>query len=263
VRKCLHLPCENFHDTHFAHAGAVLSQALLDSDRVGELISLWDQSSPRTATDRRVVLSVDAVSFRPRVAIVDDLSVEELDDLKELKNREGFEQFLLHPKEFTEFLKNHWNHAYSAFFTFQIQPVLPGFPCCIIHAWPHCKGTGNDQSLKRLFQLQSLLERRFGFQAVGLAFDGDSIYSELHRNFEMQYEAQLTRGNWKLRTKSLPIGFLQGIYPTARFWTYPVLPRADILRVLFASHGRNPPIMSSLANLSPLLYPYLRRLALI
>jgi hypothetical protein len=127
-------------DAHFAHAGAILSQALLDSDRVGELMSLWDQSSPRTATDRRVALSVDAVSFQPSVAIADDLSVEGLDDLNELENREVFEQFLLHPKEFTVFLKNYWNHAYSARFAVQIHPLLPGLLCCIIHAWPHCKG---------------------------------------------------------------------------------------------------------------------------
>jgi hypothetical protein len=33
------------------------------------------------------------------------LSVEGLDDLNELENREVFEQFLFHPKEFTAFLK--------------------------------------------------------------------------------------------------------------------------------------------------------------
>jgi hypothetical protein len=200
-------------DAYFAHAGAVLSQALLDLDRVGELIRLLDRPIPRTATDRRVVLSFDAVSFRSRVATTNDLSVEGLDDLNGLENREAFGQFLLHPKEFTVFLKNHWNHAYSAVFTFQTQPILLGLPYCIIHAWPHCKGKRNDQSLKRLFQLQSLLEGRFRFQVVGLAFGGDSIYSELHRNFKMQYEAQLTRGSWELRTKSLPVGFLQGICP--------------------------------------------------
>jgi hypothetical protein len=118
VRKGLHLPCESLLDAHFTHTRAILSQALLDLDRVGELINLWDQSSPRTATDRHVILPFDAVSFRPRVAIADDLSVEGLDDLNELENREVFEQFLLHPKEFTAFPKSHWNHAYSALFAF-------------------------------------------------------------------------------------------------------------------------------------------------
>jgi hypothetical protein len=105
VPKGLHLPCESLLDAHFDMQ--VLFQALLDLDPVGELISLWDRSSPRTATDRRIVLSVDAVSFRPRVAIADDLSVEGLDHLNELENRNVFEQFLLHRKEFTAFLKNH------------------------------------------------------------------------------------------------------------------------------------------------------------
>jgi hypothetical protein len=48
---------------------------------------------------------------------------------------------------------------------------------------------------------------------IGLAFDGDSIHSEPHRNFKMQYEAQLTHCSWELRTKSLPVDFLQRICP--------------------------------------------------
>jgi hypothetical protein len=43
--------------------------------------------------DRRVVLSVDAVFFWPRVAITDNLSVEGLDDLNELQNQRSSSSF--------------------------------------------------------------------------------------------------------------------------------------------------------------------------
>jgi hypothetical protein len=138
------------------------------------------------------------------------LPVEGLDDLNELEDREVFEQALFHPKGFTAFLKNHWNHAYFALLAFHIQPILPGLLSCVIHALRHCKGKQTDQSLKGLFQLQSFVEGCFGFQVVGLAFVGHSIYSELHINFKMQCEAQLTRGSWELRTKSLLVVFYRG-----------------------------------------------------
>jgi hypothetical protein len=44
-----------------------------------------------TANDRRVVLSVDAVSFRPRVTIADDGSVEGLEDIRQLESPDRFQ----------------------------------------------------------------------------------------------------------------------------------------------------------------------------
>jgi hypothetical protein len=49
---------------HFARTRVVLSDALVDLEGVGELVTRWNASHPDTASGRRVVLSVDAVSFR-------------------------------------------------------------------------------------------------------------------------------------------------------------------------------------------------------
>jgi hypothetical protein len=75
-----------------------------------------------------VVLSVDGVSFRPRVTIADDGSVEGLEDIRQLESPDLFEQYLLSPKAFTAFLTKHYSAAYSAIFAFQIQPVLLLYP---------------------------------------------------------------------------------------------------------------------------------------
>jgi hypothetical protein len=84
-----------------------LSKALVDLDQVRELVNLWDQSNSDTAIDRPVVLSVDAVVFRPKVTIRSDGEVVGLDDLANLESPDLFEQFLLHPQKFIAFLRDH------------------------------------------------------------------------------------------------------------------------------------------------------------
>jgi hypothetical protein len=195
---------------HFACTGVVLSEALVDLEGVGELVTRWNASHPDTANDRRVVLSVDAVSFRPRVRIADDGSVEGLEDIRQLESPDLFEQHLLSPKAFTEFLTKHWSAAYSAIFAFQIQPVLPSLPCCIVHTWPRRNGKGNEKIVTPLFDLEAILESRFGFQVVGLAFGGNSDCSEQHQMFKQQREAHLPMG-WNRTVIRLPWEVLVGI----------------------------------------------------
>jgi hypothetical protein len=55
------------------------------------------------------------------------LSVERLDDLSELESREVFEQFLLHPKEFTAFLKTTGITLILLSLHFRYKPVHLGF----------------------------------------------------------------------------------------------------------------------------------------
>jgi hypothetical protein len=143
---------------HFARTGVVLSEALVDLEGVGRLVTRLKASHPDTANDRRAVLSGDAVSFRPRVTIADNGSVDGLEDIRQLESLDLFEQYLLGPKALTAFLTKHWSTASSAIFAFQIQPVLPSLPCCIVHAWPLRNGKGNEKVVTRLFDLQAILE---------------------------------------------------------------------------------------------------------
>jgi hypothetical protein len=161
----------------------VLSKALADLDQVRELVNLWDQSNPDTAIDCRVVLSVNAVAFRHKVTIASDGEVVGLDNLDNFESPDLFEQFLLHPQKFTTFLRDHWSKVYSLLFTFQIQPVRPGLPCCVIHAWPQPTGKANPDIVQRLLELRCTLERQHGLNMIALIFDGDSAYSELYRRF--------------------------------------------------------------------------------
>jgi hypothetical protein len=144
------------------------------------------------------------------VTIADDMSVEGLEDIRQLDSSDLFEQYLLSPKTFTAFLAKLWSAVYSAIFAFQIQPILSSFPCCIVHAWPRRNEKGNEKIVTQLFDLQAILESRFGFHVVGLAFDGDSTYSELHHTFKQQCEACLPM-EWNCTVIRLPWEVLAGI----------------------------------------------------
>jgi hypothetical protein len=191
VREALPLPCERILQSHFVATGAVISHALVDLHQIGQLVNLWNQSSPDTAIDRRIVLSVDAVAFRPRVVLDGEGEVKGLEDLTKLESPDLFQQFLLDPHAFTSFLRKHWSRAYSALFAFQIQPLQPHLPCCIVHAWPHCNGKGDPKVVKRLLKLRAILERDYGFQVLALGFDGDSAYNGQHNQFTADYRREI------------------------------------------------------------------------
>jgi hypothetical protein len=115
IRKGLHLPCDALLRIHFARTEVVLWEGLVDREGVGELVAQWNASHPDTVNDRRVVLSVDAVSFRPSVTIADNGSVEGLEDIRQLESPDLFEQYLLSPKVFTAFMTAwHWKGRFSA-----------------------------------------------------------------------------------------------------------------------------------------------------
>jgi hypothetical protein len=57
-----------------------MSEALLDADKMDELIRIWERANHGSDTDRRVILAVDAMSFRSPVVITEDGTIEGLLD---------------------------------------------------------------------------------------------------------------------------------------------------------------------------------------
>jgi hypothetical protein len=191
VRKVLDLPCESLLNSKFTRSRRIVSDALQDSNRIGELIDLWEQSCRSTRHSRTVILAVDAVAFRPLVTITEDGEVGGLKHLKHLDDPDLFTEFLRDPESFSHFLEAHWKDAYSDLFAFQMQPVDPALPCCVIHVYPAENGKGNLQTVETLLALKERLEVDYAFSVVGLAFDGDSCFGRLHEEFANQWRAAI------------------------------------------------------------------------
>jgi hypothetical protein len=66
VRKVLPLPSDRVLKSAFAQVRFAVSQALLDVNEVGTIVEFWMRSSPVIGFNTEIVLSVDAVAFRPR-----------------------------------------------------------------------------------------------------------------------------------------------------------------------------------------------------
>jgi hypothetical protein len=95
------------------------------------------------------------------------------------------------PQAFAAFLKQYWADAHSALFVFRIQPMDPSFHCSVIRIVPALHRKGNSEIVSGLFELKDTLQKRFTFDVCGLAFDGDSCFNAIHRDFYRTWIQQM------------------------------------------------------------------------
>jgi hypothetical protein len=206
VRKVLPLPTDRLLNSKFTKDRRIISDVLQDSNRMGELIALWEKSS-RATGHWDVILAVDAVAFRPLVTVTEDGEVHGLKNMTRLADTDMFTEFLRDPPAFAHFLETHWKQAYSNLFVFHLQPVDPALPCAVIHLYPAENGKGNPDTVSKLLELRNKLEREFGFTVRGLAFDGDSCFNALHDEFA---------AFWKDLLRSHPQRAFSGLHDIAQ-----------------------------------------------
>jgi hypothetical protein len=145
-----------------------------------------------------VILSVDAVAFRPLVTISETGEVKGFKSLNQLHNPGLFSQYLTNPQAFVSFLKDHWDDAYPAMIVLHMQPVSPDFPCSISHVIPEVKGKETAAIVAKLLELETILRTQFHCQVVGLAFDGDSCFNNRHDQFRRRWIAQILRDSMRI-----------------------------------------------------------------
>jgi hypothetical protein len=120
---------------------------------VGTIVDLWMRSSPGIGFNSEVVLSVDAIAFRPMIAVHEDGRIEGLNRTNEIEI-DLFDELMRQPQAFAALLNQHWADAHSALFVFQIQPINPSFHSTVIHIVPAVHGKSNSEIVSRLFELK-------------------------------------------------------------------------------------------------------------
>jgi hypothetical protein len=121
------------------------------------------------------------------VTVHEDGSVQRLNNVTRLGEKDLFIEFLKHPTEFTPFLLEQWDQADSAWFASHIQPVNPALPCSGIHVVPAMNGQRNSDTVKKLMRLVQILQRQFSIPVAAVAFNGDSCLNRIHDNFGCDY----------------------------------------------------------------------------
>jgi hypothetical protein len=182
VRKVLPLPSNRVLKSAFAQVGCTVSQAPLDINEVGTILDLWTRSSPGIGFNTEIVISVDTVAFRPMIVIHEGGTIEGLNRTNETAVN-LFDKLMGQPQAFAAFLKQHGADAYSALFVFQIQSIDPSFHHSVNHIFRAVHGKGNLEIVSQLFELKDTLQKRFTLAVCDLAFDGDSCFNAIHRDF--------------------------------------------------------------------------------
>jgi hypothetical protein len=106
IRDVLPLPADCLLRLRFSEPRALIADALLNVSQMRYLIQLWEEANCFAIENCRIVLAVDAVTFRPRVTVNENGEVGELKDLQQLEDIDIFEKFLASPVDFAEFLQN-------------------------------------------------------------------------------------------------------------------------------------------------------------
>jgi hypothetical protein len=198
VRKVLPLPSEELLRSKFLKSRACLSEALYDESKMGKVISIWERANPGRPMSCPVILACDAICYRPNVVVHEDGRIEGLAHAQFLDTPDLFTQFLSQPDAFLAFLRDHWKDAYSAFFAFQMQPLDPDLPCSLLHLVPKENGKGDDNIVTTLQSLANRLNRSFGFEVVGYAYDGDKCFNGLHAQYAAEWGQRMPYGAWDL-----------------------------------------------------------------
>jgi hypothetical protein len=130
----------------------------------------------------------------------EDGTVHGLKNVRRLDDQDVFTHFRQPSPEFTQFLLNHWDQAYSAMFVYHIQPLNPALSCSIIHVAHAGNGKGTQRTVHQLTRLPGILWTQFNFTVAGVAFDGDSCFNKLHDGFKSYW-----RGLMASNLSSIPL----------------------------------------------------------
>ena len=130
-------------------------------------------------------LAVDAISMRPHVFVKKDGIVEGLVEEQKLNESEVV-QLQQSFYAYEQFVKSLKNKTITDSFVYQYQPLITDAKCLPIFLEPSTQGKATGHEIDRLDDILRILEEN-GLHVEGLAFDGDSTYSRLHRTFFDSY----------------------------------------------------------------------------
>jgi hypothetical protein len=184
---------------------------MLDLSQLDDLLSIWKTANnlgPRARIPTFLV--VHSIAFKLFITIQEDGSVEGIEGLDCLESPDLFSQFVSNPHFFHDFVVTHWNEAYSALFVFQVQPISYQFTCCAVHVIQAVNGKGTPEIMRKLEHIKDLVNQNC-FDIVSYAFDGDSCYNRLHRQFQESWRCQSRqlqdpRGLFDMTVPSLLVG---------------------------------------------------------
>ena len=188
LRSQLPLPSRKLLMSNYGHSLGFEYQKLTDLSMIDEILNSYRKKENLSESDIiKVILAVDAISFKPLLKIDDNGTVigtvkkEILSNSELLSLNNNFTAF-------EEFVKQRKHALITDAFVFQAQPILAVHSSFVVHVFPSTQGKGTDREVELLLKIKNILDSK-NFNVISLAFDGDTIYQRLHRNLYDSYSS--------------------------------------------------------------------------
>ena len=136
-------------------------------------------------------LAVDAISLQPHIDVTKDGFIEGVLDNDHNLSSDELSEIRSSYLKYEQFVKQLENKTITDSFVYNYQPLVAGVKPIPLFLDPSTQGKATSREIDRLAELSNILEEA-GLPVKGLAFDGDSTYSKLHRQFFDVYYRNLT-----------------------------------------------------------------------
>lgn len=155
---------------------------LLDLNHLNSILHTW-RNSNKIKYDRHinVALSVDAISFKPRISIDPTGVVKGLTESL-IISAEEFQEMKKDKQNFAAFISSHFGDAITSAFVYQIQPLNGCYNNVLAYIEPAANGKADEKQIESLQQIRDI-SGGCKVNVKVMTFDGDNAYCSLHEEY--------------------------------------------------------------------------------
>ena len=184
LRNYLYLPSPSILSRYFRDEIKETKELITNFNHLGLALDLLNEQlsdAKDNVTKWGGVLAVDAMSLRPHVIITKNGFVDGIIGEEFIADNE-FQEFKMAFQKYENYIRTIKNKTITDTFVYYYQPLNVHSRPFTVYAEPSTQGKATGVQIDRLATIEQLLTEK-GFPVVGIAFDGDTTYTNLHREF--------------------------------------------------------------------------------
>ena len=188
LRNNLYLPSPSLLSRYFRNDIKHIKDLITSREQLGPALDLLsEQLSEKKSNITKLggVLAIDAMSMRPHVVITKEGLVEGVTEAETVTNLQ-FQEFQAALNAYENYIKTIRNKTITDTFVYYYQPFDTESRPFTVYVEASTQGKATGTQIDLLAQIAEILDDK-GFPVEGIAFDGDTTYSSLHREFFESY----------------------------------------------------------------------------
>lgn len=165
-------------------------ELLTDQKQCHKIMQQWRKDHELPSRKKiPVILSVDAINFRPYLTLDDRGVITGINKAKLEEDLSGTELYWHLSRDldgWQDWVDRHWRDVLTAAFVYYVQPLSDEYSCVVLHWHEKENGKAGPDELSLWLALRRRLQKCH-FRVVALASDADSGYERLHNLYQKAY----------------------------------------------------------------------------